>query len=68
MLSPPRKPLSEAYEKEFEALTLEYLSPEARQSCRFSLASHLSRASARSSADSRASSTSGMGESLLRFR
>ena len=52
----------------FEALTLEYLSPEARKSCRFSLASSLDRASARSSgASSRASNASGMGESLLRF-
>jgi len=55
VLSPPRKPLSQRMEQQFEALSLEYMSPETRDS--------VTRASIRSS-----NASSGGAEALLRFK
>ena len=69
-LSPLRKPLSEGMERQFEELTLEYMSPETRHSMRFSRVSLSSRGSNGSDRSSIASSVSGSvsgSESMLRF-
>ena len=64
-LSPLRKPLSEGMEQQFEALALEYMSPETRNSLRVSRVS-CSSAGSRGSGMS-TSSVSGGGEAMLRF-
>jgi len=64
-LSPLRKPLSEGMELQFEALALEYMSPETRNSLRISRVSCLSAGSRGSGAS--ASSVSGNGDAMLRF-
>jgi len=61
-LSPPRKPISEQLEQQFEALSLEYMSPETRDSVRASVRSSLRSSNASSAGGS------GGGEALLRFR
>ena len=61
-ISPLRKPLSQGMEQQFEALALEYVSPQARDSIRLSAASSL--CSRRSSL---ASNVSNGDDTLLRF-
>jgi len=65
-LSPLRKPLSEGMEQQFEALALEYMSPETRTSLRVSRVSLSSRGSNGSDRSSVSGSVSGS-ESMLRF-
>ena len=70
IMSPPRRPLSASMEAQFEALELEYMSPETRNSVRDSMRStarSTGRSSGRSSGRSTSGTQSGGGESLLRF-
>ena len=65
-LSPLRKPLSEGMEQQFEALALEYMSPETRTSLRVSRVSLSSRWSSGSDRSSVSGSVSGS-DAMLRF-
>ena len=70
IMSPPRRPLSASMEAQFEALELEYMSPETRNSVRDSMRStarSTGRSSGRASGRSTSGTQSGGGESLLRF-
>lgn len=67
-LSPLRKPLSEGFEQQFEALRLEYMSPETRDSLRVSRVSISSRGSYGSDRSSISYSGSVSGsDAMLRF-